>query len=185
MRKLVIAAALALAAGPALAVNVEGVNVPDRVTVGDQSLVLNGAGVRKKLWVEVYVGALYLPSKTASAQQAIGMEGPKRIHMFMLYDVSRKKLVSAWEDGFENNSSKDELRALESRMETFYSYWRDTEEGDQIVLDYVPGEGTTVTFQGVEMGTIQGADFSKALFSIWLGDESADDDLKEGMLGQD
>ena len=183
MRKLVLAAALALAAGPALAAKVEGVDVPDKVTVGGQELALNGAGVRKKLWIEVYVGALYLPSRTTSAQQAITMDGPKRIHMFMLYDVGKKKLVDAWEEGFENNSSKEELRALDSRMETFYSYWRDTEEGDQIVLDYVPGEGTTVTFKGVDMGTIQGADFAAALMRIWLGDEPADEGLKEGMLG--
>ena len=37
---------------------------------------------------------------------------------------------------------------------------------------------------GVKKGTIEGLDFKKALFGIWLGNKPADDDLKDGMLGK-
>ena len=32
-------------------------------------------------------------------------------------------------------------------------------------------------------GVIEGYDFKKALFGIWLGDNPADEGLKEGLLG--
>ena len=37
---------------------------------------------------------------------------------------------------------------------------------------------------GAKKGSIDGHDFKKALFGIWLGKKPADDDLKEGMLGK-
>ena len=52
-----------------------------------------------------------------------------------------------------------------------------------MLLDYVPGSGTKVTIKGVEKGVVEGEDFNAALLDIWLGDEPADDDLKEAMLG--
>jgi hypothetical protein len=33
-------------------------------------------------------------------------------------------------------------------------------------------------------GTIAGADFANALFSIWFGRDPADDDLKDALLGK-
>lgn len=43
--------------------------------------------------------------------------------------------------------------------------------------------GTRLTINGEEKGVIAGADFYSALLDIWLGDEPADDDLKDAMLG--
>jgi hypothetical protein len=36
---------------------------------------------------------------------------------------------------------------------------------------------------GKMLGTIEGLEFKKALFGIWLGNNPADKDLKAGMLG--
>ena len=46
----------------ASAKKIAGVDVPQTVTIENKNLVLNGAGIRKKLFIKVYVGALYLPS---------------------------------------------------------------------------------------------------------------------------
>lgn len=59
------------------------------------------------------------------------------------------------------------------------------EEVSQASFDYVPGTGTTVTIGGQAKGTIPGADFMRALWGIWLGDQPADAKLKAGMLGGD
>jgi len=37
---------------------IAGVTVPETVSIADRTLVLNGAGIRKKFFVKVYVGAL-------------------------------------------------------------------------------------------------------------------------------
>ena len=43
------------------ALKIGGKSLPDTMTLGDTELVLNGAGLRKKLVIKVYAGALYLP----------------------------------------------------------------------------------------------------------------------------
>ena len=42
---------------------VGGVELPNSETFGTHKLVLNGAGVREKLWIDLYAGGLYLTKK--------------------------------------------------------------------------------------------------------------------------
>ena len=48
----------------------------------------------------------------------------------------------------------------------------------------VPNEGVVVYKNGAKKGTIEGYDFKRALFGIWLCDKPADADLKSAMLGK-
>lgn len=48
-----------------------GVTLDDTFTLSDQALVLNGAGVRSKFLVDVYVGALYLPRRSRTAHEVL------------------------------------------------------------------------------------------------------------------
>ncbi len=54
--------ALCLSA-PVLAAEVGGVKLDAKASVGGQELVLNGAGIRTKVFFKVYVASLYLPAK--------------------------------------------------------------------------------------------------------------------------
>ena len=61
MSRLALLAASLLLAAPAYAnKDVAGVDVPDTLSVEGKTLQLNGAGIRKKFVVKVYVGALYV-----------------------------------------------------------------------------------------------------------------------------
>ena len=40
-----------------------GVTLPDTIKVGDETLVLNGGGIREKFCLDMYVGGLYLSQK--------------------------------------------------------------------------------------------------------------------------
>ncbi|HEB94298.1 MAG TPA: hypothetical protein ENI94_12735 [Gammaproteobacteria bacterium] len=64
--------------------DVAGVTVPERITLADTALTLNGVGIRSKFFFDIYVGALYLPEKTQNAETAINMPGPKRVLMHFL-----------------------------------------------------------------------------------------------------
>lgn len=162
------------------------ISLPDSVKVDgtDESLKLNGMGYRTKFIFKVYVGALYTRSEVNSREAAQALTGPKRIVMHMIYDeVSRKKMAGAFNDGFEDNQSAAQLEKLKPRIETLISYFPDLKQGDVVLLDYVPGAGTRVTINGEAKGVIEGADFYSALLDIWLGEDPADEDLKEAMLG--
>jgi hypothetical protein len=59
----------------------------------------------------------------------------------------------------------------------------DVTEGDPILMTYVPGKGVTVSIKGAEKGTVEGKDFADALFSVWLGPNPVQEDLKKALLG--
>jgi len=171
-------------AGPALAASVAGISVPDTATVAGQKLVLNGAGLRKKAIFKVYVGALYLPSKTTSDQAALGQTGAAKVTLKMMRDVDGEKLRDAWSEGFANNNSAADMAKIKDRILRFNNLFSDVVEGNLIEVDFAPGVGTTVTIAGKAKGTVEGDDFAKATQRIWLGPKPPSDDLKNGMLGK-
>jgi hypothetical protein len=174
-------------AGISGAATVAGVSVPDQVTLEEsgEKLVLNGAGVRKKFIIKVYVGALYLPAKETTVEGIVNGPGSRRVTMHFLYkEVEAKKLVAAWNDGFAGNLTGAEQKALAERLAAFNSLFVTVKSGDAYALDMVAGKGTTVRLNGAEVGRIAGDDFSRALLKVWLGDKPADKGLKKAWLGK-
>ena len=97
---------------------------------GDQSLILNGVGVRKKYFVSFYAAPLYLTERSPDPHAIIRSEGPKRIVMQMLHsEILRDKLTIGWNDGFEANHSESDTNALRKRLERFNTYFTDLHEG--------------------------------------------------------
>jgi len=165
----------------------DDVTLPDSVTVDgtDATLQLNGMGYRTKFVFDIYVAGLYTESRVKSRDAAQALKGPKRVVMHMVYDeVERKKITNGWNDGFEENNSEKQLEKLQARLKTFNSYFPDLKKNDVLLFDYIPATGTRVTINGEVKGIVEGADFYTALLDVWLGEEPADDDLKDAMLGE-
>ncbi len=170
-----------------IAGELEGVKMPDEVTIGENTLTLNGMGLRIKkvafIKVKVYVAGLYLTTPSKDPAVILAADEPRRIVMHFLYkNVAKKKLVAAWEEGFEANAKNPE--ALLGSLNRFNSYWGDMKTGDEAVMTYIPGTGTKVEIKGKEMGVIEGKDFADALLAVWLGPEPPNKEIKKGMLGK-
>lgn len=177
---------LSLTVPPASAKEVAGVTLPENISVSDsaQKLVLNGAGVRKKFFFKIYVGALYLTKKNNKAQAILAEDTAAAVHMHFLYDeVSKEKLVKGWNDGFAGNLEESQLVKLKPRIEEFNKMFETVKKGDVIRLEYEPKNGTRVRFNDVTWGVIEGFDFWNALLRIWIGDSPVKEDLKQDMLG--
>jgi hypothetical protein len=169
-------------------VQVSGVSIPETVTIKgfDQPLVLNGAGVRKKFFISVYVGALYLPARQLGVGNLLSDPPPNRVSMHFVYsEVTKRKLDQGWIEGFEKNLPAQQLAALRPRLQRFVDLFDDMYEGDTVWLDYVPGSATVVTINGRVRGRIEGADFNAALLAVWLGREPVSESLKKAMVGVD
>jgi hypothetical protein len=184
---LVLAAALPLAA---LAAEVAGVKLDDRTKLdaGGPELVLNGAGVRTRFVVKVYVAGLYLTEKKGVAADAIALGGPKRVGITMLRDVGAQQFNEALVDGFRANNSAADVEKLKGALDELSGIMTglgEAKKGNAIALDFVPGTGTRVLVNGAPKGkSIAGEEFYRALLRIWLGDKPVDGDLKKAMLGQ-
>ena len=84
----------ALIAGSAQAsVTVEGTTFDDTSAVAGQNLVLNGAGLRKKLFFRVYTAGLYLPAKAQTAEAVLSQTGAVRVRLILMRNVSAKTFV--------------------------------------------------------------------------------------------
>lgn len=171
-------------AADATARELNGVALAESVTAADGTrLTLNGAGVRSKFVVDVYVAALYLPQKTTSADTAWQGAGVKRIELHFLREVDAKKIVAAWDEGFAANTGAADLTRLRERIERFNALFPTLRKGDIVSLEYVPARGTQVSIGAQGRGLIAGDDFAQALFRIWLGEQPVSAKLKTSLLG--
>ena len=163
------------------------------VEVADSALNLNGAGIRYRFGFKVYAAGLYLQNKVTTPEAALSASGPKRIHLVMLRDVDGAELGKLFVRGIENNTPKGEdlskIVPGTSRMgDAFAQVFAGGKKlgvGETLALDFVPGMGTSMSHNGKQVGeTIKEPQFYVALMRLWLGQDPADRQLKEAMLGQ-
>lgn len=185
MKKLV-AMLLMCVAMQASALELGGVKLEDKVQVGNAPLVLNGAGVRSALFFDVYAAGLYLAEKKTSAEAVMADEGAKRIVLYVLKDGDARHFLDSLRKGIGKNQSEQQLAALGERMDALNHLFEGIEKvkkTDAIAFDWLPGVGTRISLNDKELGRIEGADFYRALLSIWIGDKPARADLKKELLG--
>ena len=166
------------------AMEVGGVNLPDKASVGGQELVLNGAGIRTRAIFKVYVGSLYVPAK-ATTPQAVLAKGPRRVQMNLLRNLSADQLVDALVDGLKDNNTETELAAVKAQQEQMVTVMKgfgDVKEKDVVSIDYFNG-ATHILLNGQSKATIPGDAFNAALTKVWLGEKPVQADLKKAMLG--
>jgi hypothetical protein len=179
-------ALLFVLAFPAWGAEVAGVKLEDQAKLGNADLVLNGAGLRKRLFFQVYAIGLYLPKKTSSALDAASMPGPKRIEIHMLRDVGADQFTEALAEGIRANHTEAEAKALEPRVRQLagtMAAMKEAKSGSTIRMDWAGG-ATQLVVDGKPAGApIPGEDFFRGLLRIWLGDQPVQDDLKKALLG--
>jgi len=164
---------------------VSGVTLDNKITVEGQDLVLNGAGIREKLWFDLYVGSLYLEKKSSNAKEIVNSKESIAIRLDVLSSmVTSKKMVAALDEGLVK-STNNNLAPIKDKVAKFKAFFKDEIKiGDKYLIAYDPTIGVIFYKNGVKKGTIEGHDFKKALFGIWLGDNPADSGLKTGLLGK-
>ncbi|WP_456313999.1 chalcone isomerase family protein [Pseudomonas shirazensis] len=165
---------------------VNGVTVPRKIDFQNKTLQLNGAGGRSKMWLEVYVQALYLSQLSQDPKFIIDSDTEMAIRIEITSSmVSSNKLTKAMNAGFEKSAGSN-LEELRPRIEQFKALLSDViTEKDVFILAYNPLDQTiNVIKNDVLKGQVPGVDFKKALFGIWLSDKPVDDTLKKHLLGQ-
>lgn len=174
---------------PAGAADVAGVTLAETIqTGGGAPLVLNGAGLRKRAFFQVYAIGLYLPAKQSSAAEVLALAGAKRVAIHMLRDVGADQFTEALVEGIRQNHSEADAKALEPRVKELAAIMgemKEAKKGMAIALDWVPKSGTQVLIEGKPAGkAIAGEDFYHGLLRVWLGDNPVQADLKKALLGQ-
>ena len=162
---------------------VSGQTFPAQLDVKGTKLIFNGAGLREKYTLDLYVAALYLPKQSTDAQKVIGANEIQAINIKIVSNkVTRDKFNETVKEGFEKVTEGKATAAQISKFQGYFS--AAIKKGDDIQIIYKPGKGTAVIINGSYKGLVEGLEFKKALFSIWLGSKPADSGLKKEMLGK-
>jgi len=181
-KKIVSLFIISLVLSSLFSLEIGGKDLPDTQKIGEKDLLLNGAGIRKKLIFKVYACGLYLPQKNSNSESILKVDEEIAIRMHFIYKkVSSEKLVNAWNEGFSNANVPDSLRP---KITAFNSCFSEAALKDDIYdIVYTPEKGTSIFIDNELQGTIKGFAFRKAVFSIWLGENTALPKLKKKLLG--
>ncbi|MDB4974055.1 MAG: hypothetical protein JWN48_2396 [Myxococcaceae bacterium] len=174
-----------LAALPSMvsAAEVLGITLPNRIVVQGKELTLNGIGVRSKtiFRIKVYVAGLYLEEPHADAAAILASDTVRRLELHMTHAATSDRLKGELLDGLERNA-KAGLASLQPRLDKLLAALPALQEGQTLVVSYVPGQGTTLQAAGRQV-TAPGKDLADALLRAWLGENPLDESLKKQLLG--
>lgn len=164
-------------------IEVSGVSFPSKMKINGKLVKYNGAGLREKYFIDLYVSALYLQEQSSDANKIIGADEEMCIRIKLVSNkVTRDKFVETVKEGFKNSSAGS---ASDTEINSFMEFFnQEFKSGDDIILIYKPGVGVEVYMNSSKLGTQKGLEFKKALWAIWLGSNPADAGLKNAMLGK-
>ena len=147
------------------------------------ALELSGVGELKYLgFVKIYDGALYLPAGTDNRR--VLEDIAKRLEVRYVRSFKAKDFGPAAIAGIRKNVDPETYAGLEARIEYHNGLYDDIAPGDRVSLTYIPAVGTQLEINGTTKGTIEGADFARALFSMWFGEKPFDRSFKKALLGE-
>ena len=185
-----VAASIGLAlTSAALALDVSGIKVDERLKLANQDLVLNGAGIRYAAagFVRVYVAALYLPQKKSTSNEIGALKGPKRMQLSVMREINSNDFSKALLSGMRANlSSAEQQKHFESllKLGQIFGQIPTLKKGESISIDSVPGTGTVILVNNKRVGEVfQDDTFFQALIQIWIGPKPIDESLKPVLLG--
>lgn len=164
---------------------IAGIRPEAALSVADKTLVLNGAGLRSKFVIKVYVAALYASAPSQDAAALIHSPDPRRMRLYLLRDIDSKTLDSALQDGLNANTSETERQSLQesaAQLSQLMASIGNAKEGDIVDLDFT-ATGVSVAYNTRTLGHIQNPAFSNALLAVWLGNKPAQASLKSALLG--
>ena len=161
---------------------IAGVRFDENIIVDGQLFKLENIGLlRYKIIFKVYAAALYLGGECTVKD--VFKDVPKRLELVYFSSIAAEDLALSSDKVLQRNVSEQQFEEMRSQVKKLYQSYQDVKPKDRYVLTYIPGKGTEMILNAKSLITIQGADFAKAYFSIWLGNQPLDKDLRDTLLG--
>lgn len=166
----------------------KGVEMPEIIETENTVLVLNGIGERSVFSKTVYLVGLYLQAPEKNWREVIEVDAPMAIqlHVTSAFFASSERIKDAFYKGFRNNMPGGDISSIKDKVDTFNAcFTGDINNYDRFDIRYTPGRGTSVYKEGEKIDTIPGYEFKKAVFGIWVGEQPAQESMKEELLAAD
>ncbi len=146
---------------------------------------LNGLASHQELGNEMFIGALYLESRTDSANTALTSPGAKRMELRITAEngIPSRRFSRMWIEGVSINNSGSVLGAQADNMVAFSNLFRGRlRQNDIVTIALNPGTGVEVGVNGVELGVIEDEDFFSLLARAWVGNVPLSSTFRDNLL---
>jgi len=161
-----------------------GVDFADAASLGaveaDGALELCATGLLRVGLLKGYAAALYRESCDAGREPLD--DAGKRLELAYFWSIDGDRFGEAAEKILRRNLEAEDYAALEDRLARLHASYESVEPGDRYALTYVPGRGTALSLNGRTLTTVEGGDFARAYFGIWLGEQPIDEGLRDDLL---
>ncbi len=189
MRSIILMASTILAGSScpaAFATDVAGITFADTLKLSGKDLKLNGVGVRKGLLNNMYVAGIYLQAKASTAEEVLTAQGPRRITMVMLHNISSQDLGDAFIKALNSNMDPLDKQKTLRHLVTFGDMFASVpglKKGDKVDVDWSPETGMQCYVNSKKLGeSISELAFYNSILRIWLGANPSDPALKPKLL---
>jgi hypothetical protein len=145
-------------------------------------LPLRASVLKRVLFVRAIAAGIYFAEGDGTSNDDFLKDVPKRIEAVFFMHISHKDFAGYARGKIWDNVSRKEFAKLEDRLKTMADYLVEIKPGDKYNLTYIPGSGTRFEYNGKLMGTIEGEDFARAIFSVWVGRSPMDKILRHQIL---
>ena len=177
---------ISCASGTTAAAALEGQQFDETTILSDQTLRLNGLGLRGVAWIRAFVVGLYLAAPTKDSIQVLTMPGPKRLRLKIMLSAPSHELTKS----LTSRISRNELPSLQQHVAADLGVLAqqidalgELKEGDTLDLDYVPQRGIQLRLNEQSAGMpVDSDDLYRAVLKIFVGERPVDARLKEGLL---
>ena len=112
--------------------------------------------------------------------------GARRVQIVILKPLNAEDFISSMREATAGNNDETYQNFIENELLQIEEFMKDLtnlETGDVVDVDWLPSRGTFVFYNGQLMGNpVRGKALYDAVLSIWLGDNSLEEKLREGLL---
>ncbi|MCC5875915.1 MAG: chalcone isomerase family protein [Candidatus Sumerlaeia bacterium] len=160
-----------------------GACFPKAVILDDVEMKLRKTHLFRYWGFRVYSVALYTKADFRKGDDILD-DVPKRLVLHYHRSIDRGKMIEGAEVVMPRNEG-DNMDALKERLDKVNAAYVDVSSGDEYAIDYLPGKGLVISLNGEPTVSVEGADFARAYFGIWLGEKPINDGLKRTLLDFD
>lgn len=153
----------------------------DTVAAASTELTKVGEGSFRWMFLKVYDGAFYLDADNPQAHALDDVAKCLELHYNV--GISAEQFRKSGDAILRRNLDDAAWQAIQDRLARLNAAYQDVGKGDRYALVYTPQGGTTLKLNSTPLVTIEGADFARAYFSIWLGEDAVKESFRRDLLG--
>ena len=161
-----------------------GAVAPDQIEYQGNTITKNGQGTRIIFFMKVYEGSLYLETQSSNAEEIVNMDAPMAIRIDVTSTmVTADAMKQALNEGIKKSTGNNTDPISKEIIQLSSSFDSAVSSGDNYEFIYLPNLGTHVLKNSELVELIEGIEFKKAFFGIFLSDNPIQKNLKKAMLG--